>query len=101
MGCVLAEVYSNKIYKFFNSEDAAEGIKAGDSLVLYVTEHPVHVRSECCTTIVHHRQKCGPAHLIIGVPSLCIMIKETTGRNLRESLELWVEHMFGDTAAGK
>jgi len=53
--CILVEIYSKKIYKIFEKNDAVDSIGANDTLVLY--ELPGGGGDDVCELVIHARQE--------------------------------------------
>jgi len=119
--CILVEVFSKKIYKFFELSDAVESIRSDDTLALYelndaseftLTEDQrwggtltAQSSSEKCGMIIYNRQprsagsySYSQAERFIGIPMLACVDQKMTGNELLEVVKQELMKKFGEVS---
>uniref|UniRef100_A0A7S1FB39 Ubiquitin carboxyl-terminal hydrolase n=1 Tax=Noctiluca scintillans TaxID=2966 RepID=A0A7S1FB39_NOCSC len=102
--CILTEIFSKKIYKFFELTDAVDSIRSNDILVLYELEDAAafQVSSEhrcgdkCGVVIQHRQQRSMNSHQeLLGIPLITCVNKRIEARELIDDVKLEVERRIG------
>lgn len=98
--CILTEVYSKKIWKWFSSNDAVDSIGTNDTLVVF--EVPEGPSRTSCEVVLYFRQPGSMGRRsILGIPILAFMSKESLGRDLIEEVKAELVKRFGSSYDGQ
>jgi len=123
--CVLAELWSKKIHKFFEDSESVDAIRSDDILLLYEledasafkmgTNHGIggatasrcnnidnQITNDCtdtCGLIVNHRQSRGMNTMnnpdVVGIPMVLTLPRRMTERQLLDTINREIQQCYG------
>jgi len=111
--CILTEIYSKKIYKFFERTDSVESIGLTDTLVLYEFEDATEFQMSAaqrwgppgsaapdarvrCGIIIHHRQAQATQRVdLLGIPLAACVNQQISGHDLNETVRSLMKKYLG------